>query len=204
MNKYNITALTAAIALAFSTAALANPMSKTDYKGTKKAIEAEYKSAKASCDAYKGNANDVCEAEAKGKEQVALAELEQTYKPSDKNRYDARIAKAKAVHSVAVEKCDDKAGNDKDVCKKEADSAQTAAKADAKTQRTTADARATAGEKTSKAHVQADKKIVEARKDARDDKRDAEYAVAKEKCDTLAGNPKDICVSDAKTRYGKS
>jgi hypothetical protein len=45
--------------------------------------------------------------------------------------------------------------------------------------------------------------MVEARKDAASDKRDAEYAVAKEKCDVLAGTPKDACVTDAKMRYGK-
>ena len=94
MNKYNITALAAAITLAFGTAAIASPMSKTDYKASKKTIEAEYKSAKAGCDAFKANANDICEAEAKGKEQVALAELENSYQPSQKNRYDVRIAKA--------------------------------------------------------------------------------------------------------------
>jgi hypothetical protein len=204
MNKYNCTILAAAISLAFGTAAIASPMSKVDYKASKKTIEAEYKSAKANCDAFKANANDVCEAAAKGKENVALAELENTYKPSDKNRYDVRIAKAHATYKVAVEKCDDKAGNEKDVCVKEADAAQTAAKADAKTQRKTADAKEVAGEKTAKAQGQADKKIVEARKEARDEKREAEYAVAKEKCDTLAGNPKDVCVSDAKTRFGKS
>jgi len=35
-------------------------------------------------------------------------------------------------------------------------------------------------------------------------KRDADYAVAKEKCDNLAWAAKDSCVNEAKSRYGKS
>jgi len=36
------------------------------------------------------------------------------------------------------------------------------------------------------------------------DKRDAEYKVAIEKCDALAGPAKETCVSNAKAQYGKS
>ena len=51
--------------------------------------------------------------------------------------------------------------------------------------------------------IQADKKIVAVRKDAAEDKRDAEYALAKEKCEAFQGNAKDTCKTEAKTRYGK-
>jgi hypothetical protein len=55
----------------------------------------------------------VCVAEAKGKKSVAQTELEANYKPSVKaSRYDANVAKADSNYSVAIEKCDDKAGND--------------------------------------------------------------------------------------------
>jgi hypothetical protein len=183
MTRNTVTALVAATSLAFSAGAFAGTMmSKGDYKDAKKAIEAEYKSAKAACDSLKDNAKDICQAEAKGKEKVALAELEVTNQPNDKTRSEARIAKAEATYAVAKEKCDDKAGNDKDVCVKEAKSAQTAAKVDAKAQA----------------------KVAAVRKDAAEDKRDAEYAVAKEKCDALVGGTKDLCVKDAKAHYGKS
>ena len=36
------------------------------------------------------------------------------------------------------------------------------------------------------------------------DKRDANYKVAIEKCDALAGAAKDACVSNAKAQYGKT
>jgi len=47
-------------------------------------------------------------------------------------------------------------------------------------------------------------KTSEARKDAAEDKRDADYKVAIEKCDALAGAPKDACVKDAKIKFGKT
>jgi hypothetical protein len=205
MKRSTLTILAAAIGLAFGTGALANAtMSKADYKAAKSAISADYKSAKAACDSLAANAKDICMAEAKGKEKVALAQLRATNEPSEKARYEVRIAKADAIQSVAREKCDDRAGNDKDVCMKEAASAHTAASADAKAQMKTADANKDAIVKSEKAGAQADKKIAVARKDAAEDKRDAAYAVAKEKCDALAGDPKDLCIKDAKAQYGKS
>jgi hypothetical protein len=36
---------------------------------------------------------------------------------------------------------------------------------------------------------------------ARDERLDAEYKVAKEKCDALSGDAKDACVSNAKVKY---
>ena len=47
-------------------------------------------------------------------------------------------------------------------------------------------------------------KTASAKREAADDKRDADYKVAVEKCDALAGAAKDSCVRDAKVRYGKT
>jgi hypothetical protein len=118
VKKLNISAIAVAIGLAFSCGAMAQGMSKDEYKASTDSIVAEFKSAKASCDSLSANANDVCVAEVKGKEKVAKAELEARYKPSEKTHYQARVAKAEADYSVAKEKCDDKAGNEKDVCVK--------------------------------------------------------------------------------------
>jgi hypothetical protein len=105
VNKLNLTVCAAAIGLAFGTTAIAGTMmSKPDYKAAKKSIEADYKAAKAACDPLTANAKDICKAEASGKEHVALAELEAAYKPSDKARYEVRLAKADAVYAVAKEK----------------------------------------------------------------------------------------------------
>jgi len=133
MTKFNITTIAAAISLAFSAGAMAAPnMSKEEYKGDKGKIVNEYKSAKAACASLKANAKDVCVAEAKGKEKVAKAELEARYKPGDKASHAVKIAQAEADYAVAKEKCDDKAGNDKKACVKEAKAAEARAKADAK------------------------------------------------------------------------
>jgi hypothetical protein len=183
MRRAPILAIAAAVALAFSVPAVAQAMTKSEYKAGKESIKAEAKATKkTACDPLAGNAKDICAAQADGKERMALADLETRYKPSAKARYDARVAKADAEYAVAKERCDDAAGNMKDVCVKEAKAAHVSAKADAKVQ----------------------EKIVDARKDAAADKRDAEYAVAKEKCEGLAGATKEACVKDAKVLYGKT
>ena len=51
--------------------------------------------------------------------------------------------------------------------------------------------------------AEAQTKIAEARKDAGETKREADYKVAIERCDSLAGERKDLCVKDAKARFGK-
>ena len=187
MNKINLTAVAAAFALAISGSAFS--MTRAEYKSGKDEFSAKYKSEKAACKSMTGNAKDICIEEAKGREKVGKAELEQTYQPSDRHAYDARLAKAKADYNVAKEKCDDRKGNDKDVCVKEAKAAFTSAKADAKVSKKTADASATR---------------VAAKKDAAEDKRDANYSVAKEKCDAMTGAAKDACVKQAKAKYGQS
>ena len=142
MNKFSITAIAAAITLAFSASAMAaQSMSKEEYKADKNKIAAEYKSAKAACDSLKANAKDICIAEAKGKENVAKAELEARNMPSEKTRHAVNIAKADADYSVAKEKCDDKAGDAKKDCVKEAKTAEERAKADANAPMKTADAK---------------------------------------------------------------
>lgn len=131
MNRLNITTIAAAIALALSTGAIAQSLSKDDYKAGKDKIVTEYKSSKAACGSLSGNAKDICVVEAKSKEKVATAELEASYKPSAKASHAVTIAKAEADYAIAKEKCDDKSGNDKKACVKEAKAAETLAKADA-------------------------------------------------------------------------
>ena len=77
--------------------------------------------------------------------------------------------------------CDDKGANAKDVCMTEAKATHSKALADAKL----------------------DKKVGEARMDAAEDKRDADYKVATEKCDSLAGDAKAACVNAAKVKFNK-
>lgn len=163
------------------TATQAEMISKPDYKAGKTRISETYKADKAACHSQSGNAKDVCEEEAKGKEKVARAELEFNYtgKASDSNK--VHVVKAKAAYEVANEKCDDLAGNAKSVCVQEAKGVEQQALADAKM----------------------NKEIGEAKKDAATEKQDANYKVAIEKCDTLAGDAKASCVAAAKGKFGQ-
>lgn len=148
MNRIHMTTIAAAITLAFSAGAMAQSLSKVEYKADKSKIAAEYKAAKADCSSLAANAKDICVAEAKGKEKVAKAELEARYKPSEKASRAVKIATAEADYAVAKEKCDDMAGNDKKICVKEAKAAETRAKADAKTSMPRAAANEPAAEKS--------------------------------------------------------
>ena len=168
-------------------------ISKATYDQAVKDADAQYKVAKQTCSSLSGNAKDICLAEAKGKNSVAKADAEAAYKNTAKARENARVVHAQAIYNVAVEKCDDLAGNPKDVCVKEAKAALVKGKSNAKVDRVASDTNRDA------ATTQAD-----ARKDANADKREAEYKVAIEKCDALAGAAKDACVSRAKVQYGKS
>ena len=168
--------------LALPMAQAATSMSKPDYSAAKSRISADYKTDKAGCAALSANAKDVCIEEAKAKEKVARAELEYGYTGKVGDRNKLAEVKAKSAYAVAKEKCDDQAGNAKDVCVKEAKAVEVKALADAKLMKETG----------------------EAKKDAAADKTNADYKVVIEKCDALAGDAKTACVNAAKMKFGKS
>lgn len=168
----------AACVLAFGSA---HALTDEEAKVQKDRIAADYKAAHSACEQQAGNAKDVCIQDAKGKRDVAEAEL--TYSRTGKAQDADKLARtrANAAYDTAKQKCDALKGNDKDVCLKEAKAAETRALADAK------------------AHK--DERAV--RKEANEDISDANYKVAKEKCDALSGDAKDRCQADAKARFGK-
>jgi len=96
-----------------------------------------------------------------------------------KNQYNAAVDQADAEYKAATDACKTRQGNDKDVCMQEAKATRDKAKADAKAMR--------------KSH--------NAMTDAHETKMDADYKVAKERCDTLSGDAKDSCISSAKLKY---
>ncbi len=161
--------------------AQAATMTKDAYKSGKDGISSQYKTDKAACSSMSANAKDICFEQAKAKEKVALAELEFGYTGKPRDGTKVMEVKAKTAYAVAKEKCDDQTGNAKDVCRKEAKAVEVKALADAKM----------------------GKQIGEAKAEAATDKRDADYKVAAEKCDALAGDPKTSCVNAAKAKYGK-
>jgi len=175
-------AVLAASAVACAHAAGAAPMTQDEYRVTKERIEAEFRDSKAACDRLLDHAKDVCREEAKAKDKVARAELEYNRTGSAKDANRLAETRADAAYSVARERCDDRKGQDKDICVKEATTVHIKALADAK----------------------AAAKVGDARRDAAEDKREADFNLAKEKCETLAGENKASCLVDARARFGKS
>jgi hypothetical protein len=194
MSKLLISLLAAGgIAFAGSSVAAGTAMSKDAYNAQKKEIKTMYDSDVSACKSMTGNGKDVCKEEAKGKRDVAMADAEAAYKGTPSARYDARVARVESQYKVAKEKCDDLNGNAKDVCVKEAKASEVKGKADAKVDKVATTSSNDAAAKTQSA-----------RKDATEDKRDADYKVAVEKCDSMAGDAKSQCVKAAKVHYGKS
>ena len=178
--NFKTTLLIAAL-MSFPVAQAAS-MAQADYQAAKSRISADHDADKIACGSLAGNAKDICKEEASGKEKVGLAELEYRYtgKAADHNKL--MEAKAEAAYEVAKEKCDDLAGNKKDVCVKQAKAVEAKALADAKLEQ----------------------KVGEAETDAARAKTDADYKVAAEKCDALSGDSKAGCLSAAKARFGKT
>jgi len=184
MKPSKLTALSAALACctALGIAHAASTITREEYSVQKARVEADYSDARKACDAVSGNAKDVCVEEAKGHQKVAMAELDVRQDPNANNREKLAETRADASYNIAKEKCDDLAGNQKDVCLKEAKAARAKALADAR----------------------ANREVGEARADAASEKRKADYKVAVEKCDALSGDAKASCVADARARYGKN
>ena len=157
-------------------------MPKADYSASKSRISSDYKADKAACQTQTANAKDICIEEARAKEKVAKAELEFAYSGKAKDGTKVWEAKAHGAFAIAKEKCDDQTGNGKDLCRQEAKAAHTKALADAKLGRVVSDARS----------------------DASQTKRDADFKVAAEKCEAMAGDAKTQCVAMAKSNFGKS
>jgi hypothetical protein len=97
--------------------------------------------------------------------------------------YNAEKDRIDAAYKAEHAKCDGLKDNAKDVCQKEAKAHQKVAKAEAEAQY-----RGTA-------RAQTNAKIAKA---------DAEYDVAKEKCDDKSGDAKDACQDQAKATHSKA
>lgn len=139
-------ALGAALSLTFAACASAGTMNSSDHKAALETIGTNYKAAVAACASLTGNARDICRAEATGKERVARAELDERNEPNARHTLAVSSAKARSEYAIAKEKCDDKSGNDKATCLKDAKAAEARAMNEANDTRKTADAKRETGE----------------------------------------------------------
>ncbi|MEJ8853656.1 hypothetical protein WKW79_03705 [Variovorax robiniae] len=105
-------------------------MTQGEYTVAKARIGSDYRLAQSRCDTLKDNARDVCLTEAKGAADVAMAELEQHYKPSPANARKVAAVKAAAAFEVTREACDTLAGEAHQACVHQAEDNHAKAKAD--------------------------------------------------------------------------
>lgn len=181
-SKLLVASLGGAVALSCAQfASAATLQTRTDYTAAMDRASLVYKDARAKCAPLTGHDKDMCVVDAKAVEKRAKASAEANYKGTIKSKTDSRIANADADYMVAKVACDTKAGSEKEVCVKQAQATQVKLVADAK----------------------ANKTAVDARTDARDDTRDAQFKVALAKCDAMSGTEKDTCVTSAKAAFGK-
>jgi len=96
--------------------------------------------------------------------------------PISKDAYAVAVKNAEMQYKMEKDACASRSGNAKDICLAEANGKEKVAKADAEA---------------------AYKNTPKVREDARVTRAEATYGVAKEKCDNLSGNPKDVCVKEA-------
>jgi hypothetical protein len=110
-----------------------------------------------------------------------------------KTDYNAGKDKITAGYQLAKAGCAPLSGNPNDSCE-----------AGAKVRMKTWTAKPEADEKSAEALREANKQAADARKDVTSDELNAQYQVAKERCDSIAGDAKVFCVMEAKARFGKS
>ncbi|MDH4392545.1 MAG: hypothetical protein QE285_14120 [Aquabacterium sp.] len=173
-------ALSLSALLAFAPAHAAQ-IGVADYKAGKDKIAADFKADKLACATMTANAQDVCQEEAKAKHKNALAVLEYGHTGKAADARKMRMVQVDTSYDVAKEKCDDLAGNAKDVCVQQAKTDRTKGAAEAKLV----------------------KEVVQSGQDATDSARAADLKLANEKCDALTGDAKSTCQSAAQARFGK-
>lgn len=157
----------------------AHSKDKSAYESARGQAQQQYKASDQACNAKSGQAKDLCQAEAKAQRDIALAEAEARYEGTPQARAKADRERADANYRVAKERCDALSGNENDVC-------QQKAKAELAKSRSVADASI---------------KTADARDDVARTRREADYKVARERCDSLSGSAKDACIADAKVRF---
>ena len=179
-------------ALCFGSGVQAAAMSKDTYKAQQVRIEGEYDMAQAKCKPLKGNSRDVCMEQVRGARDIQIAELELQYKPTPDADEKLRLAKAEAVHAVALQRCTALDGSSaKEVCRREAKAVFAGAKAEARLQKDVV-----------KQEMRS-QQVVQQRSDAADKQTEAQFTAARERCEMLPGEGRENCLADAKKRFGK-
>ncbi|MBT2334882.1 hypothetical protein J7E49_13320 [Variovorax paradoxus] len=104
-----------------------------EYGAAKERIGANLKVALGQCELQVDAAKAVCIKEARGREKIALAELDQQRRPSDANARRLAETRVAVNYEVAREKCNDRQADDKAACLSRASEEESKARAGIKT-----------------------------------------------------------------------
>lgn len=181
--------VTVAVAMAFgagTASAAGEAMSRQDYQAQQERIGADYQAAREQCDGMKGNARAVCMAQAKGKHEVVKAQLEARRDPGPRRDAQVRKKQAAADYDVARKKCDDLQRDAREACRKDAKATYEHARGQAKGERAMNSDQAPDGGQ-----------------EARNASMDAQYAAARERCETLSRQAHDNCMNEVRKKFSR-
>lgn len=134
------------------------------------------------CDRLAGNPRDLCREQARGRELVTKAELDFAHTGTQGALDQLTTTKLDTAYDLARMLYNDKAGNDRNVCTKEAQAVRVKGQADLRLHQRTS----------------------MPKRDAADDRRDTDYEVASEKCNAMAADAHASCMAAAKAKAGKT
>lgn len=169
-------------ALCTAAASAAAPMSFADLNAGLARAAADFVAAKAACDKLAGNPRDVCREQARAQEMVTRAELELARAGTPKARDYLAAIKLDTAYDVARTQCNDKTGEAKTHCTREAQATRTQGQADLKLRQRT----------------------MRARSDGADGRREAADEPAAQKCDATAAEVRAACAAAAKAAKAKA
>ena len=146
-----------------------------DLTASKARAQAGLVADRAACDNLGGNARDVCREQARGKERVAKAELDLAHTGSRESQDRVTAVKLDAAYDIARTRCNAQTGSAKTVCTKEA-----------------RDDRA-------KGHIRLARQ--QPTPIGTDDRREADYRAAAQKCGGMAVDARAGCLAAAKAGH---
>lgn len=162
-------------------AAVTRLSSVDEFNAGKARADAELLAERAACDKLAGTPRDVCREQARGKELVTKAALDLAHTGGRKSQDRLATVRMDVAYDIARTQCNDKAGAAKAVCTKEAQTARARAQAD----------------------LRLSQRMTDAKRDAAEDRRDAEYKLSAEKCNAMAAAPRATCMAAAKAKAGR-
>ena len=161
-------------------------MDRAGFNAAKVQASADYKAQYKHCKTLDANARNVCMKEAQGRKKIALADLQARLAPSNNADYQATVVRADVAYAVNQEKCNERPGQARKVCKKDAKALHVRAL------------------ETQMANTPAarDAAVAAARKKAAVERRALDYEVARERCKAVADDARPQCLEDARRVYG--